>query len=74
MAEDEVTEISETDSQKADSDCWDIIKRKLDESGLKYTEKPEKGHLSLNTMEMMYLGMLFSMYGQEKDSIIVSAF
>lgn len=42
MAEDEVTEISETDSPKADSDCWDIIKRKLDESGLKYTEKPEK--------------------------------
>ena len=42
MAEDEVTGISETDSQKADSDCWDIIKRKLDESGLKYTEKPEK--------------------------------
>ena len=34
MAEDEVTGISETDSQKADSDCWDIIKRKLDESGL----------------------------------------
>ena len=49
MAETEMTEteVPEAETAEFDVECWNQIKKQLDELEIKYTEKPEKGTFTL---------------------------